>query len=304
MSGDTKDAALHHEMKAEQEIDEAIPSIESDSKEAQEPSGAARDDSATISETALAPYEQMAREWSLPPKQQMLLVHPPQGIGIAPWMVEMVVDASKRYGIPLSGFNLIPRGKKGGYNLYINADGLRFRLFTDPRGIQSKNTELEHMPDFSKDQDYVAVKCTITMENGNVATGWGISEWPPEDRNARLALGDLTMKMETKAERRATIKLVGSSLPVHDDDWFNWTIARGDAIDAESRELPPKKTEPTSSPELLSMANELDESLDIESLPEILGIEDIFSLDSDGIKEAWKVIKEKYGEEDADREKD
>jgi hypothetical protein len=216
---------------------EPIPSIESSSETPEEGPEQPTGDSES---TALTPYDQMAAEWKLSPDELTVFIRPPTDGGpITLPMVLRLLAASKMYAVPISSLMEI-RDKKGRTSIYFTADAIRWRVFTDSRGMNSSQTELVHMPDMQKENDYIAIKATITMKDGSVGEGWGISEWPPEGRNASLALGDLVMKLETKATRRAGIKLVGANLPVLDEEFYAWANNKG-IIEGEYTIEEPKK---------------------------------------------------------------
>lgn len=247
---------------------------------------------------ALTLYDQMAKTWELPIDDLMLLVNPPPKPGILTISLAQRVRAhSMQYGIPIPGFNFIPIGdkKKGIYSLYINAAGIQFRLATDPRELESVVTTIEHMPDLEKDKEYIAVKAVIKMKDGSFAEDWGICEWPPTGRNASMALGDLTMKLATKAIRRASTRLVGTTLPVYDEDFHSWISGKGKDIIEGNYEITkpkPKKEEPVTLNDLLTMARELDESLDADGVEELMGMEIVELNTPENIKKTWERIQD------------
>lgn len=244
---------------------------------------------------ALTPYDQMAAEWRLSPEELSVLVRPPTDGGpITLPMVKRLLAASKMYAVPISSLMEI-KDKKGRINIYFTADAIRWRVFTDPRSMSSSHTELVHMPDMEQDKDYIAVKATITMKDGSVGEGWGISEWPPGGHNATLGLGDLVMKLETKATRRAGIKLVGANLPVLDEEFYAWQTSHGNTIEGEYKEIEapkkPKKEKPSNLAELLPMALTIDKELTPEYLVEMMSLNAITELNS-CIDDVWERIQE------------
>lgn len=239
-------------------------------------------------------YEQMAKTWLLDTKELIPLVNVPTGHTCTNSMAEMVRSASRQYAIPIPGFDLIP-DNKGRYKLYINAAGIQFRLATDPREIQSVIPTIEHMPDLEKEsKDYIMVKATIKMKDGITAEDWGISEWPATGKDGQMRFGDLVMKLTTKAIRRASTRLVGTTLPVGDEDYYSFVAGSGKQVmDAEWRDVtPPKPEKPTNLVELLTMALELDDSLKAPKLTEMMGVNAITELDID---KTWEKIKNDYG---------
>ena len=274
----------------EYKTEEPISDIEDEVETPQDELGEAGDDATT----ALTLYDQMAKTWKLPIDDLMLLVNPPPKGTLTIPMMQRVRAASMQYGIPIPGFNFIPAGKA--YSLYINAAGIQFRLSTDPRGLESVVTTIEHMPDLSSENDYISVRATIKMKEGSYAEDWGISEWPPTGRNRQLALGDLTMKLATKAIRRASTRLVGTTLPVYDEDFHAWIAGRGkDIVNGEYEVIKPKpkKTEPVTLSDLLSMTNEINEDWDADWVVELMGME-LGELNTpENIKKAWETIQER-----------
>jgi hypothetical protein len=244
---------------------------------------------------ALALYEQMARTWTMALPDLMLLVNPPPDRPVTPADAARLRAASMLYGVPIPGFNLIPVKKSGGHTLYINSQGIQFKLATDPRGIKSVIPECTHMPDLEKPQDYIEIKATITLRDGTMAEDYGISEWPAQGRDADMRLGDLKMKLITKAIRRASYRLVGLTLPLLDEDFYAFTRGEGkEIVDAEYHVLPPakpKKSKPTGLNELLSMAIEVNPELVAPKLMELMDVTNITDLDVDA---TWKKIQEEY----------
>lgn len=239
-------------------------------------------------------YEQMAKTWVLEPEDLMLLVNAPPKGTLTMGMALRVREASKQYGIPIPGFNLIPTGT-GGYTLYINAAGIQFRLATDPRELESIIPTIEHMVDLEKEKDYICIKATIKMKDGSMAEDFGISEWPTTGKDGQMRLGDLTMKLTTKAIRRASTRLVGTTLPVYDEEYYSFISGPGkDVVEGEYRITKPKlKPErPTVLNELLTMALDLNEDLNAIKLMEIMGVNAITELD---IEKTWERIQNDHG---------
>jgi hypothetical protein len=239
---------------------------------------------------ALTLYDQMARTWKLEAKDLIPLINVPPGQSVTASMAEMVKAASMQYGIPIPGFDLIPDGK-GRYKLYINASGVQFRLATDPRELDSVIPTIEHMPTFEKEKDYIMVKATIKMKDGSMAEDWGISEWPAAGRDSQMRFGDLVMKLTTKAIRRASTRLVRTSLPVGDEDYYFYISGPGrNIIEGEYKEvqsLPPRPEKPSNLVELLTMALDLDKSLNATKLTELMEVNAITELDID---KTWEKI--------------
>jgi len=238
-------------------------------------------------------YEQMAKTWKLPIDDLVLLVNAPPKTPVTEGMAIRILAASKQYGIPIPGFNLIPTGT-GGYTLYINAAGIQFRLATDPRELESVTSAIEHMPDLEKEKDYICVKATIRMKDGSVAEDFGVSEWPATGKDGQMRLGDLVMKLTTKAIRRASTRLVGTTLPIYDEDYYAYIAGPGkDVMDADYRIIKPKARpeKPTNIAELCVMALDLDPELNATKLAEIMGVNAITELD---IEKTWEKIQDDY----------
>lgn len=239
-------------------------------------------------------YEQMAKTWVLEPEDLMLLVNAPPKGTLTMGMALRVREASKQYGIPIPGFNLIPTGG-GGYTLYINAAGIQFRLATDPRELKSIIPTIEHMVDLEKEKDYICIKATVKMKDGSMAEDFGISEWPATGKDGQMRLGDLTMKLTTKAIRRASTRLVGTTLPVYDEDYYSFISGAGkDVVESEYTitKPKPKPEKPTVLNELLTMALDLNDDLNAVKLMQIMGVNAITELD---IEKTWEKIKNEYG---------
>lgn len=243
-------------------------------------------------------YEQMAKTWVLEPEDLMLLVNAPPKGTLTMGMALRVREASKQYGIPIPGFNLIPTGG-GGYTLYINAAGIQFRLATDPRELESIVPTIEHMVDLEKPKDYICIKATVKMKDGSMAEDFGISEWPATGKDGQMRLGDLTMKLTTKAIRRASTRLVGTTLPVYDEDYYSFISGAGkDVLEGEYTitKPKPKPEKPTALNELLVMALDLNEKLNATELMKMMGVNAITELD---IEKTWEKIQNEYGSTEA-----
>ena len=110
------------------------------------------------------------------------------------------------------------------------------------------------------------------------------------------------MKLETKATRRAGIKLVGNNLPIFDEDYYGWTQTDGkEIIEAEYKivkPVKPKKEKPEVLSDLLTMALRIDDSLNATKLMEMMGVGSVSELDIDG---TWEKIGEEYA---TNRERD
>jgi len=259
---------------------------------------------APVHSGALALYDQMKRTWGLKGDDLIALINPPAKRPLTPAMVAHVRAYSMQYGIPIPGFNFIDTTSGIGYNLYINAAGMQFRLATDPRGIQSIEPHIDHMPDFApageeRAKDYIQITTTITMKDGSHATDFGISEWPVlKGRNMGMALGDLVMKLVTKSIRRCTTRLVGTTLPVYDADYHSFiNEGRKDGtIEGDFRVITPPEKPPKDNPdnlaELMEFAKERYD-LGVDDVVELSGEPD-FNTNID-FRATWEAIKEKYG---------
>lgn len=150
-------------------------------------------------------------QYNLPLEQQRKLIQIPQNVNASDDLVRATVELARSARIPLWGVLIIPT--KNGNRPYINADGIRFRLANDPRGVKSVDVEILHYP--MQMGDTATVKATVVMLNGQSYSNFGSvkidSQW-----NEANGLSKAT----TKAIRRASYEAVANAIgmPQYDED--------------------------------------------------------------------------------------
>ena len=177
-------------------------------------------------------FKQLDEQYTLPWKEQAALIRsetPMTERGIA-----LALRVARSFGLPLQGLNIITN-KRGEANVYVNADGLRWRLHTDPRGIRNSTAEVIHRP--TTTEPWVEVKATITMGDGSEYTNFGAVDCIPGS-----GVSNALLKSVTKAKRRAGVDAVGVALPIAEDflEWVDEERKAGkkvDIIDAEYKEM-------------------------------------------------------------------
>jgi len=260
-----------------------ISDIEESPETPQNELGEAESDAGDNSKTLLSPWDQVKSEWSAPVEKRALLVRSMTTVTVQ--MVELATDVAKRYGLPISGVNMIP--SKAGPRPYINSDGIRWRLHMDKRGLKEYIGEITHMP--TDDEPYIMARSRVEMKDGTIAVNEAIMDWPATGKDAGFTLGDAAMKAITKAKRRAGADMVGVGLPLYDEYYDevapeviegNWKVEKPQTA---------KKTEPTNLSELINMATEL--GIDYEDLPAMMGVADVSDLN---IEETWNKIRSEH----------
>jgi hypothetical protein len=229
-----------------------------------------------------ARWLQVKSEWNAPVEKRALLVR--SMTTITAQMVELATDVAKRYGLPISGVNIIP--SKAGPRPYINSDGIRWRLYMDTREFKSSSGRITHMP--SDPEPWITAYGKVEMKDGSWADNESVKEWPIVDKNDKdrsFTLGNMCKKLITQAKRRAGADLVGVGLPIYDEYYDQVSV---EIIEGEYQEIEaPKKTEPTNLAELISMAKE-QYNIDYEDLPAMMGVASVSDLN---IKETWDKIR-------------
>ena len=126
----------------------------------------------------------------------------------------LVIQVARSFGLPLQGLNWIP--SKTGGNVYVNSDGVRWRIHTDPRGIQKSTAEITHRP--TKDEPWFEATATVGFKDGSEFTNIGVVyvDW---GRPSDIANG--AMRSITKAKRRTGVDAVGAALPIY-EDYVEW----------------------------------------------------------------------------------
>ncbi len=204
-------------------------------------------------------FKQLDEQYTLPWKEQAALIRsetPMTERGVA-----LALRVARSFGLPLQGINIITN-KRGEANVYVNADGLRWRLHTDPRGLKKSFVEITHRP--TKDEPWIEAVATIVMNDDSSFTNIGVVSSPPSSPN----IGNDMMKCTTKALRRASVGAVGVALPIAEDflEWVDEERKAGkkvDIIDAEYKEMQSTPvTEPKNLAELFVWIEQHSHALD------------------------------------------
>jgi len=271
-------------------MEENIEYIESEEKNAENEPGQAGDDSNDVvgeKGRALALREQVREEWRLPIEKRALLVRSFGTVTVQ--MIDLATEVARRYGLPISGVNIIP--SKAGLQPYVNSDGIRWRLHTDEREFKSSSGMITHMP--TADEKWISAYAKVELQNGAWADNESFKEWPitdTHDKDRSFNLGNMCKKLITQAKRRAGADLVGVGLPIYDEYYDNKEAIEGEYTVVEEK---PKKTEPTTLNELIVMAGQVDESLDVDVLIKMMDVNVMDDL-RDIVKETWDKIQEEY----------
>ncbi len=89
---------------------------------------------------------------------------------------ELAVRVAKSFGLPLQGINVITTSR-GATNIYVNADGLRWRIHTDERGVKESTVSITHRP--SKEEPWIETEARIIMGDGSLFTNIGVVPCQP-----------------------------------------------------------------------------------------------------------------------------
>lgn len=162
---------------------------------------------------ALIPFAQLKDQYALPLDQVRQLIRSEQ----TPTDVALrqAVEVAKMFGVPLQGINLIP--SRNGINVYINADGIRWKLHTDPRGLKCVETHIIQIP--TRDNPLAIVEGRIEFKDGASFTNIGavVVDGDNKGGKGKWNEADALMKAATKAKRRAGQDAVGTTLPTYED---------------------------------------------------------------------------------------
>ncbi len=206
-------------------------------------------------------FRQLEDQYALSVKEQFNLIR--SQTQITKDEVIQAVKVAKQFGLPLQGINIISAKSTGTTTIYINAEGLRWRLHVDPRGLKRSIVEVAHRP--SKEEPWVETIATIEMGDGSIFSNIGAVHCPPNSPE----IGNALMKCATKSLRRASVGAVGAILPIAEDflEYLDEERQKGkkvDAIiDAEYRELKDKPIEnPANLAELLAWISQTGHTVD------------------------------------------
>ena len=175
-------------------------------------------------------------------------------------IVKVAIHTARTFGLPLQGINVITNSK-GVSNIYVNADGVRWRLHLDPRHLKSVTCEVVHRP--STQEPWVEANATIEFMDESHFENIGVVDCLPGP-----GVGNAVMKSVTKAQRRAGVTAVGVALPIFEDyvEWLGEQRQAGkyvDAIDVEFHEAQQKSiVEPKNLSELLVWVDQVGHTTD------------------------------------------
>lgn len=196
--------------------------------------------------------------------------------------VQMAVRTAMAFGLPLQGINVLRN------NVYVNSDGIRWRLHTDPRTLKRSDAEIVHRP--TKDEPWVEVKATVEMGDGSVYSNYGVVDCAPG-----AGVGNAIMKTVTKAKRRAGVDAVGVALPIFEEytEFVAEERKQGRIIDVSYRQVPSesKIEEPTNFAELLAWVSQQGKSSD-DALT-VSGLTEIGDM-ANNVRDTWLKLKEAW----------
>lgn len=180
-------------------------------------------------ETEFEEQDSLDIQFHLPLDEQKKLISVPANALISNEMYVTAVALARSARVPLWGINIIPT--KNGPKPYINADGVKFRIANDKRGILSDDFEIIQIP--HQMGDTAIVKRTLILKNGQSFNGLGAvkvdSQWNE---------GNALLKADTKAGRRAGYSAIANAvgMPMWDEDADKST--NGSTIEGTYRVVP------------------------------------------------------------------
>lgn len=175
----------------------------------------------------LIPFGQLKDQYQLPLDQVRSLIRSEQTPTDKALM--QAVECARMFGVPLQGVNLIP--SRAGVNVYINADGIRWKLHTDPRRLKTVETRIIQVP--TRDNPLAIVEGVVEFQDGSRFTNIGAVVVDSENKlgKGKWNEADALMKAATKAKRRAGQDAVGTTLPLY-EDFIEWR-------DQETKDITP-----------------------------------------------------------------
>jgi hypothetical protein len=200
--------------------------------------------------------------------------------------VSLAVKTAMSFGLPLQGINVIPT--KNGPAVYVNSDGLRWRIHTDERGVKKSLASVIHRP--TKDEPWIEVMATIVIGDDSEYVNFGVVDCLPTQ-----GVGNGIMKATTKAKRRASVDAVGVALPIAEEylEWADEQKASGKFVDAEFtiQAVPAQTiTEPKNFSEFLSWLEQNNHTLDeATAIIEVNEIAANVGVAYNKLKETWKI---------------
>lgn len=203
---------------------------------------------------------------------------------------KIAVRTARSFLLPLHGIDMIPVGKGGQMIPYVNAEGIRFKLWLDPRGYKSADCEIIHWP--TKDEPWVVVKGKVEFGDGSTYQNFGAVDCQPGP-----GVSNSLLKATTKSYRRAGISAVGVALPIAEEyyDYVDEQRQTGkpvDAIDAEYREAQQRPiVDPKNLAELLAWIEQVGHTTDetVQIAGEYVTMAQDIPATVKKLKEAWNV---------------
>lgn len=217
----------------------------------------------------------MDAQFGLPLNEQVKLMVVPPTLRPDEELIRAASQLARSARIPLWGINLIPT--KNGIKPYINADGIKFRLANDERGVSSNTADVLQFP--TGNGSLAVVKRTITLRNGQVYQGLGAvvvdSQWNPANS---------LLKADTKANRRAGYDAIASAvgLPMYDED-----ADRSNGSEVVEGEFRAVVHAPRTIGQFLAWMTK--EGISDERFQEVIGFEVSLLREAD-VREAWEKL--------------
>ena len=229
-------------------------------------------------------FEQLREQYALSWEEQRNLIRSETPLNEKG--VQLALRVARTFGLPLQGVNII--NTKNGPQVYVNADGLRWRLHTDSRGIKRSEASITHRP--TKDEPWFEATAIIEMGDGSIYTNIGCVYCLPGSQSA----ANDAMKSVTKSLRRAGIGAVGVALPIAEEylEWVDEQRVAKSTIEGEFRDVSPQPSQkdPITLSELFLWAEQ--QSHTVDDVVSVVGDLSMAASDVGGaltkLKDAWK----------------
>lgn len=197
-------------------------------------------------------FKQLVDQYKLPWEDQRGLIRSESPL--TEKGVMLAVKTAMAFGLPLQGINVIP--SKQGSTVYVNSDGLRWRIHTDERGVKKSLAEVIHRP--TREEPWIEVQAMIVMGDDSEYVNFGVVDCPPGP-----GVGNNIMKATTKAKRRAAVDAVGVALPIAEEylEWVDEQKTTGKFVDGEFTVQPVVITEPKNFAEFLTWVQQMGHTL-------------------------------------------
>jgi len=130
-------------------------------------------------------------------------------------MVRQIVAVARAYALPLSCMSYIYDKARGGAP-YVNAEGIFWRLQTDPRQLTVLKAEVVKLP--AKGDELCIMRGVVQFANGQYFDDYGATS---QDSHPAHSLANRVMLAVTKCKRRAGLTACGIPLQVSEEelDW-------------------------------------------------------------------------------------